>query len=134
MCIRDRYQRRVHGDIHLKHGLFEGRTWSQLCDSIVSELPPKVYVSFDIDGLSPEYCPNTGTPVPGGISFDQVNYLIRSVVKSGREIVGFDLNEVAPGPDEGDEWDGNVGARLLYKLCGWAVTSAAKQDKAPQSS
>jgi agmatinase len=40
------------------------------------------------------------------------------VKKSGRALVGFDLNEVAPGP-EGDEWDANVGARLLYKLIGF---------------
>jgi agmatinase len=44
------------------------------------------------------------------------------VQKSGRRIVGFDLNEVAPGPD-GDEWDGNVGARVLYKMIGLALKS-----------
>lgn len=116
-------------DTHLKQDLFEGRGWSRLCEAIVGKLPDKVYVSFDIDGLSPEYCPHTGTPVPGGLSFDQANYLLRTVVKSGRRIVGFDLNEVAPGGSEGDEWDGNVGARLLYKLCGWAVTSQTAPEK-----
>ena len=35
---------------------------------------------------------------------------------------GFDLNEVAPDPD-GGEWDGNVGARLLYKMIGWRLKS-----------
>jgi len=42
-------------------------------------------------------------------------------VRSGRRIVGCDLNEVAPGP-KGD-WDANVGARLLYKLIGWTLKS-----------
>ena len=37
----------------------------------------------------------------------------------------FDLNEVAPGPDEDDDWDANVGARMLYKLIGWALRDAA---------
>ena len=36
--------------------------------------------------------------------------------------MGLDLNEVVPGP-EGDEWDGNVGARMLYKLIGWMLAS-----------
>jgi len=108
-------------DLNLKRDLFEGRTWAKICEDIVAKLPELVYVSFDIDGLSPEYCPHTGTPVPGGIDFDQANYLLRGLVKSGRRIVGFDLNEVAPG--ESDEWDGNVGARLLYKMCGWTVQS-----------
>jgi agmatinase len=60
--------------------------------------------------------------VPGGLSFPEATALVAGVVRSGRRIVGMDLNEVAPGP-EGDEWDGNVGARLLYKMVGWALRS-----------
>ena len=86
---------------------------------IVEPLPKDVYLSFDIDGLDPVLCPHTGTPVPGGLSFHEATALVRAVVQSGRRIVGFDLNEVAPGPD--DEWDGNVGARLLYKMIGWSL-------------
>jgi agmatinase len=108
-------------DQQVKSAGFEGESWASICKRIVAELPKQVYISFDIDGLSPEFCPGTGTPVPGGLSFDQANFLICSLVKSGRTIVGFDLNEVSPV--EGDEWDGNVGARLLYKLCGWTVLS-----------
>jgi agmatinase len=111
-------------DLNLKRSLFEGESWASICGRIVADLPEQVYISFDIDGLSPEYCPHTGTPVPGGLSFDQANYLLRTLVESGRKIIGFDLNEVAPGED-GDEWDGNVGSRLLYKLCGWTIKSQA---------
>lgn len=96
---------------------FSGETWERIGAEIVNHLPKEVYISFDIDGLDPQLCPHTGTPVPGGLSFQEAVFLIRQVVESGRKIVGFDLNEVAPGPD-GDEWDANVGARLLYKLCG----------------
>jgi agmatinase len=110
-------------DLNLKRELFQGKSWAELCTRIGNHLPKKIYVSFDIDGLSPEYCPHTGTPVPGGLTFDQANYLLGQLVASGKEIVGFDLNEVAPGESESDEWDGNVGARLLYKMCGWAVMS-----------
>lgn len=109
-------------DVNVKRSLFEGETWSSICQRVISGLPEKVYVSFDIDGLSPEYCPHTGTPVPGGLSFDQAAYMLRTLVQSGRKIIGFDLNEVAAG-DDGSEWDGNVGCRLLYKLCGWSVLS-----------
>lgn len=109
-------------DVKLKQELFAGSNWRELCDKIVHALPKNVYLSFDIDGLSPEYCPHTGTPVPGGLSFDQACFLVHVVVESGRRIVGFDLNEVAPG-GENDEWDGNVGARLLYKMCGWCIHS-----------
>jgi agmatinase len=87
----------------------------------VAALPESVYVSFDIDGLDPSLCPHTGTPVPGGLSFHEASALLGAVVQSGRRIVGFDLNEVAPGED--DELDANVGARLLYKLIGWTLLS-----------
>ncbi|MCB0349573.1 MAG: agmatinase family protein [Bdellovibrionales bacterium] len=104
-----------------KTALFKNAGWDTVCHRIVDELPENVYVSFDIDGLSPEFCPNTGTPVPGGLSFEQATYLLSVLGRSGKKIVGFDLNEVAPG--ENGEWDGNVGARMLFKLCGWAAVT-----------
>jgi agmatinase len=112
-------------DIALKKRLMEGESWARICQDIIKELPDKVYVSFDIDGLDPQFCPHTGTPVPGGLSVDQLFYLLHELVRSGRRIVGFDLNEVSNGgeDDESAEWDGNVGARVLYKLCGWSIVS-----------
>jgi len=100
-----------------------GVPWLTLCDRIVAELPQQVYVSFDIDGLEPALCPHTGTPVPGGLRWNETLSLLQAVVRSGRRIVGFDLTEVAPGPDPADEWDANVGARALYKLIGFALLS-----------
>ncbi len=113
-------------DADLAHARFEGATWAQQTAHIVADLPPQVYVSFDVDGLDPRFCPHTGTPVPGGLDFMQASYLLGAVVQSGRRIVGFDLVEVAPDPG-GDEWDANVGARLLYKLIGWTLLSQHAQ-------
>lgn len=113
----DKRIRQFH-DLKLAEQLFEGACWDELCNDIVASLPEKVYISFDIDGLSPEYCPNTGTPVPGGLSYNQAIHLLRKVAKSGKQIIGFDLNEVAPG---NNEWDANVGSRVLFKLCCLAV-------------
>jgi agmatinase len=116
---------RVH--VHFDHALarekMAGKAWHALCEKIVTPLPEKVWISFDIDGLDPRFCPNTGTPVPGGLDFHEAVYLIAAVVRSGRKIIGFDLNEVAPAADGVNEWDANVGARLLYKLCAWTFAS-----------
>lgn len=106
----------VHTDSDLKKETFEGMNWAQQCDAIIASLPQKVCISFDIDGMYPWYCPNTGTPVPGGFSFEQATYLFNKLAESGKEIIGFDLVEVAPG--ENDDWDGNVGARMLFHMCG----------------
>lgn len=110
-------------DTFLKQSLLQGVTWHSLCEQVIQQLPSEVYVTLDIDGLNPALCPNTGTPVPGGLSFDQVIYLLHRVTASGRQIIGFDLCEVAPGSHQNDEWDGNVGARLLYQLCNETVYS-----------
>ena len=101
-------------DWELKHKQFEGAFWADQCRTIVDALPQKVYVSFDIDCLKPHLCPNTGTPVPGGLEFEEAVYLLFEVVKSGRDIIGFDLCEVAPG---GTKIDAIVGARILWNLC-----------------
>lgn len=107
---------KVFTDMDLKAETFDGTTWKQQCEAIINALPQQVCISFDIDGLYPWYCPNTGTPVPGGFSFEQAAYLFSMLAQSGKEIIGFDLVEVAPGED--DDWDGNVGARMLYHMCG----------------
>jgi len=104
-------------DEFIHRRLFEGDSWFQLCKQIVEKLPCHVYISFDIDGLTPCLCPNTGTPVPGGLSFREADYLLYTLATSGKKIIGFDLCEVAPAKNKNNEWDANVGARMLYKLC-----------------
>jgi agmatinase len=113
-------------DDDIKVGMFEGESWTIICDRIIKELPNEVYITFDIDGLRPELCPNTGTPVPGGISYSEIIYLLTKLVKSGKKIIGFDLNEVAPG--ENTDWNGNVGARILYRLCNLMGVSQGKLE------
>lgn len=117
-----------HFDYAIRDQLFAGKSFAKLAKEIISELPSNVYVSFDIDGLDPAMCPSTGTPVAGGLSFHQATYLIKELALSGRKIVGFDLNEVAPSGRKGDEWDGNVGARILYKLCTGALYSQGARN------
>jgi agmatinase len=112
-----------HLDALLAAARFEGETWAAQVRRMLEPLPRDVYVTFDVDGLDPTLCPHTGTPVPGGLSFQEAAALLAGIVKSGRRLVGFDLVEVAPGPG-GDDWDGNVGARLLYKLVGWMLKAA----------
>ncbi|MEY2742860.1 MAG: hypothetical protein RIS21_1231 [Planctomycetota bacterium] len=112
----------THTDASVSDLRMRGASFASIAARIVADLPKKVYVSFDIDGLDPVNCPHTGTPVPGGLQFREAVFLIGEVVRSGRTIVGFDLNEVAPGP-EGDEWDANVAARMLYKMIGFTLKS-----------
>ena len=113
--------RKLSSQLNVSHATVL-QAYASLVERMLAPLPQQVYVSVDIDGLDPALCPHTGTPVPGGLTFPELCTLLRLLVRSGRRVVGFDLTEVAPGP-EGDEWDANVGARVLYKLAGWALKS-----------
>ena len=120
--VVDASDRRIvaYYDAEIGRALMNGVSFLDVARTIVAQLPDTVYVSFDVDGLDPKLCPSTGTPVPGGLEFGQACQVLESLVDSGRRIVGFDLNEVAPGETE---WDAAVGARLLYKLIGYALRS-----------
>jgi len=105
-------------DKEIKERQYEGQLWKQIADEIVNHLPEKVIISFDVDGLDPKLCPNTGTPVPGGLEAEQAFYLFKRIIKSGRKLIGFDINEIGVGDTE---WDANVGARILWKLSNMLV-------------
>lgn len=107
----------AHFDDQWAEELAAGRPFVELCRGAVAMLPDTVYISFDIDSLDPSLCPNTGTPVPGGLSFNQASLLLDALRQSGKRVIGFDLVEVCPA-ESGGNWDANVGARVLYKLCG----------------
>lgn len=108
-------------DKDIKERQYEGETWKQIVDDIVNKLPQKVLVSFDVDGLDPKLCPNTGTPVQGGFETEQIFYLLKKVVQSGRQLIGFDLVEIGVG--DNNEWDANVGAHILWRLANMLVAS-----------
>ncbi len=100
-----------------------GRDLSELVQAHLAHLPDDVWITFDVDGLDPSMCPNTGTPVPGGLDWHETSLWLVELARSGRRIVGADLVEVAPGTERppGEGWDEIVGARLLYRLIGTAL-------------
>lgn len=118
-------------DKEIAERLYEGQTWQILVNEMIAHLPEKVYISFDIDGLDPKLCPHTGTPVQGGFQTGQVFYLFKKLLESGRHLLGFDLNEVGVS---NDQWDENVGARCLFKLCNLLVASNPVSITPPDNS
>lgn len=106
MMASDRVQALFYEDIRNKPFVLQGA-------AICKNLHKNVWLSVDIDGLDPKLCPNTGTPVPGGLEFYDVTDIAKTLVREGKKIVGFDLVEVSP---KKGSIDANIGARLLYKL------------------
>jgi agmatinase len=105
-------------DQDIKERMYEGESWKNIVDEIIRKLPAKVHISFDIDGLDPKLCPGTGTPVAGGFETEQVMYLFKKLAVSDKQLIGFDLVEVGLGDTD---WNANVGARLLFKMCNLLV-------------
>jgi len=126
----------VFFDQSIRSEVLAGKPFLAIANRIIRNLPENVWVSFDIDGLDPRYCPHTGTPVPGGLDYSEAIMILRTLAQSGRKIIGFDAVEVAPPlTDEGgplepvqasDEWDANVGMRLIYKMSAFALASQGR--------
>lgn len=77
--------------------------------------PKKIYITFDVDGLDPAVMPSTGTPVPGGLLWYSALFMLREIAAE-REIVGCDINELAPIP--GLHHANFTAAKLTQKLIG----------------
>lgn len=84
--------------------------WMQrACD----RLTDNVYVTIDLDGLDPSVLPATGTPLPGGLSWYELNKLLDKVFRQ-KNIVGFDVVELCPQPD--NVVSDVLAATLVYRI------------------
>lgn len=106
---------KIFFDKDLQKAIFRGSHWAKQCQKIISEMTKYIYVSFDIDGLQANFCPNTGTPVPGGLSYNQAIFLLEEISRQNKKIIAFDLCEVSCGTSN-KEWDANIGARILFEM------------------
>ncbi len=88
--------------------------WQEL---IARQLGENIYLTLDLDVFSPAELPGTGTPEPGGIGYYDLLKLFRAISDSGKSIVGFDLVELAPIPDQ--QVSEFTAARILYQMIGW---------------
>ena len=85
------------------------KTFAILAMAVSSTVFAADYVSVDVDTVKGR----------DGAADSTAQY-----IRAGKEIIGFDLNEVAPG--ESGDWDANVGARALWNL----VCATEKSRKA----
>lgn len=114
-------------DASMARERFEGKLWSYQVAQIIESLPDNVYVTLDIDGLEQSFCPSTGTPVPGGLSYNQLIYLFEKLMDSGKKILAFDICEVSGA---GSEWDAIVCSRVLYNLANFtAITQNLQKSR-----
>ncbi|PWB65833.1 MAG: agmatinase [Deltaproteobacteria bacterium] len=92
---------------------------------IVSSLSGNVYITFDLDVFDPGIMPSVGTPEPGGMSWFEAIDILRDVMLSNCNIVGFDIMELAPIP--GMVAPDFLAAKLCYRMMGWVL--AKREEK-----
>lgn len=83
---------------------------------VVETLTDDVYLTIDVDGLDSGIMPSTGTPEPGGMSWQQLTDLIRILCQK-KNVVAADIVELSP--IEGLHAPDFLVAKLLYKLIGY---------------
>ncbi|KAK2757368.1 Arginase, catabolizes arginine to ornithine and urea [Arachnomyces sp. PD_36] len=74
-----------------KHGI--GRVVEMALGHIGSDTP--IHLSFDVDALDPQWAPSTGTPVRGGLTLREGDFIAECVHETGN-LVAMDLVEVNP--------------------------------------
>jgi agmatinase len=108
----DEHRRMDLSRVFFAHDIMTSPTQSWM-DRVVGKLTDDVYVTIDLDGFDPAYVPATGTPEPGGLSWHQVDALLRKVVAK-RNVVGFDVVELLPAPGL---WASEFfAAKLVYRF------------------
>lgn len=83
--------------------------------ALPADFPHHIYLTLDVDGLDPSVIGATGTPVPGGPSWYQTLTILERAI-AGRNVVGFDLVELAPR--QGDHGSDFAAAQLVYSVMG----------------
>ncbi len=75
-----------------------------------------IHVSFDLDGMDPDFAPGVGTPSPGGLSYREAHLAMEMLADSGK-VVSAELVEVNPILDH-QNGTARLGVELLASLLG----------------
>jgi agmatinase len=81
----------------------------------------RVFFTIDLDGLDPSIMPAVGTPEPGGLSWERMLEIARTVCGSAACVPVFDVVELAPIP--GLRAPDFLAAKLVYKLFSYTLKS-----------
>ena len=92
-----------------RHGI--GRVMDMALAHIGQDTP--IHLSFDVDALDPQWAPSTGTPVRGGLTLREGDFICECVHETG-SLVAMDLVEVNPLlVDDGREETVRAGVSLV---------------------
>ncbi len=89
------------------------RPWNEAARDAIRALPSAVYLSIDLDGISPTLVRAVGTPEPGGLQWEEVMEILDFVMRE-KDVFAYDVVELCP--QSGDIVSDYAAARLVYKV------------------
>jgi agmatinase len=109
-------------NVFFAHEIRKNPEWM---NEAVERMTRDVYITIDLDAFDPSIVPSTGTPEPGGLLWDETLKFIRKVNKR-RNIVGFDIVELAPNAAE--KSSDFLMAKLHYKMLSYIFKKRNKKN------
>lgn len=101
------------------------RHWDETARNAVRALPETVYVSIDLDGLSPTLMRAVGTPEPGGLAWEDVLDILDLVFRE-KNVFAYDVVELCPQAD--DIVSSYTAARLVYKVMAYHAYHKLREE------
>lgn len=109
-------------NVFFAHEMVENKKW---INEVLERMGRDVFITIDLDAFDPSIMPSTGTPEPGGMQWYETLKFLRKVVKK-RNVVGFDIVELCPNPDE--KSSDFLAAKLYYKILSYIFKKKKKNN------
>lgn len=94
-------------------------------DAALAGLPEPVFLTIDVDAFDWSVIRSTGTPEPGGFTWDEALHLLRKIFDR-KNVVAFDVVELSTAPQ--DLNSPFAVAKLIYKLLGFKLAGAVRSN------
>jgi agmatinase len=109
-------------NVFFMHDIIHDEFW---VDEAIRQMTENVYITLDLDVFDPSIVPSTGTPEPGGMSWNDVISFLECVF-SEKNVVGFDITELCP--DEHEKSSDFLAAKLYYKMLSYKYFYQNKKE------
>jgi agmatinase len=104
----------------LVYTMHEYRSGKSSLGELLAFLPNPLYLTLDVDVLDWSVVSSTGTPEPGGFTWDEIIGIVSEILDRSH-VVGIDVVELAA--TEGDNRSAFAVAKLIYKMIGYQFRS-----------
>ncbi len=97
-------------------------------DTAINHVSEPVYITLDVDVFDWSVIAGTGTPEPGGFTWDEGLFLLRQIFTT-KNVIGFDVVELSS--NKNDHNSPFAVAKLIYKMIGFKLFKYIRDNGLP---